>query len=54
MTTVGVIGLGDIGLGVANAVVRAGLDLGVCDLRAEVTEQFATSAHVAGEPRPPG
>ncbi len=33
VTTAGVIGLGDIGQGVADAVVRAGLDLGVCDLR---------------------
>ena len=37
MTTVGVIGLGDIGRGVADAVGRAGLDLAVCDLRAEAT-----------------
>jgi 3-hydroxyisobutyrate dehydrogenase-like beta-hydroxyacid dehydrogenase len=50
VTTVGVIGLGDIGLGVANAVARAGLDLGVCDLRTEVTEPFAASSHVAASP----
>ena len=43
----GVIGLGDIGRGVANAVVRAGLDLVVCDLRAEATAAFETTAHVA-------
>ena len=50
VTTVGVIGLGDIGRGVADAVRRAGLDLGVCDLRAEVTAPFAPSAHVAATP----
>jgi 3-hydroxyisobutyrate dehydrogenase len=50
MTTVGVIGLGDIGRGVADAVGRAGLELGVCDLRAEVTAPFAPSARVAATP----
>jgi len=50
MTTVGVIGLGDIGRGVADAVGRAGLELGVCDLSAEVTAFFAPTAHVAATP----
>jgi 3-hydroxyisobutyrate dehydrogenase len=50
VTTVGVIGLGDIGRGVADSVVRAGLDLGVCDLRAEVTDLFAASSHVTATP----
>ncbi len=50
MTTVGVIGLGDIGRGVADAVGRAGLDLGVCDLRAEATAPYAASAHIAATP----
>jgi 3-hydroxyisobutyrate dehydrogenase-like beta-hydroxyacid dehydrogenase len=48
VTTVGVIGLGDIGRGVAEAVVRAGLSLVVCDLRPEATAPFAANAHVAG------
>jgi 3-hydroxyisobutyrate dehydrogenase len=50
VTTVGVIGLGDIGRGVADAVVRARLPLVVCDLRAEATTAFETTAHVAGTP----
>jgi 3-hydroxyisobutyrate dehydrogenase len=50
MTTVGVIGLGDIGRGVADAVARAGLDLVVCDLRREATDPFAGRAHVAASP----
>jgi len=50
VTTVGVIGLGDIGRGVADAVLRAGLNLVVCDLRPEATAPFAASAHVAGTP----
>ena len=49
-TTVGVIGLGDIGRGVADAVVRAGLNLVVCDLRPEATAPFEAKAHVAGTP----
>jgi len=50
VTTVGVIGLGDIGRGVAEAVVRAGLGLVVCDLRPEATGRFSTTARVAGSP----
>jgi 3-hydroxyisobutyrate dehydrogenase-like beta-hydroxyacid dehydrogenase len=50
VTTVGVIGLGDIGRGVADAVARAGLGLGVCDLRAEVTAPYAASSLVAAVP----
>jgi 3-hydroxyisobutyrate dehydrogenase len=50
VTTVGVIGLGDIGRGVADAVRRAGMDLGVCDLRAEVTAPYAASSLVASAP----
>jgi 3-hydroxyisobutyrate dehydrogenase len=50
VTTVGVIGLGDIGRGVANAVLRAGLDLAVCDLRSEATAAFEATAHVAATP----
>jgi 3-hydroxyisobutyrate dehydrogenase-like beta-hydroxyacid dehydrogenase len=50
VTTVGVIGLGDIGRGVADALVRAGLPLVVCDLRAEATAPFQESSHVAPSP----
>jgi 3-hydroxyisobutyrate dehydrogenase-like beta-hydroxyacid dehydrogenase len=49
-TTVGVIGLGDIGRGVADAVVAAGMILAVCDLRPEATAPFEGKAHVAGTP----
>ena len=41
MTTVGVIGLGDIGNGVADGWSRPGIDLVVCDLRPEATAAFA-------------
>jgi len=50
VTTVGVIGLGDIGRGVADAVLRAGLPLVVCDVRPEATAPYATQAHVAPTP----
>jgi 3-hydroxyisobutyrate dehydrogenase len=45
--TVGVIGLGDIGGGVAAGLVRAGVDLVVCDIRPESTAPFAEMARVA-------
>ncbi len=45
--TVGVIGLGAIGNGVATSVLRAGLPLVVCDVRAEATERYADRALVA-------
>jgi 3-hydroxyisobutyrate dehydrogenase-like beta-hydroxyacid dehydrogenase len=48
--TVGVIGLGDIGSGVAAGLVRAGADLVVCDIRAESTAPFAETARVASDP----
>ena len=50
VTTVGVVGLGDIGRGVAEAVGRAGFGLGVCDKRAEITAPFEGSARVAATP----
>jgi 3-hydroxyisobutyrate dehydrogenase len=50
VTTVGVVGLGDIGRGVADAVLRGGLDLVVCDLRAEARAPFEGRAHVAATP----
>ncbi|HEY7946159.1 MAG TPA: NAD(P)-dependent oxidoreductase [Acidimicrobiales bacterium] len=48
--TVGVIGLGDIGSGVAKGLGRAGIDLVVCDVRPESTAPFADRARVAADP----
>jgi 3-hydroxyisobutyrate dehydrogenase-like beta-hydroxyacid dehydrogenase len=48
--TVGVIGLGDIGRGVATNVARAGLGLVVSDVRQEATEAFAGTARIAATP----
>jgi 3-hydroxyisobutyrate dehydrogenase-like beta-hydroxyacid dehydrogenase len=48
--TVGVIGLGDIGRGVAQGLVRAGIDLVVCDIRPESTAPFAPMARIATDP----
>ena len=45
---VGVIGLGSLGDGMARSVLRAGLPLVVCDVRAEATEGYAGDAEVAG------
>ena len=50
MTTAGVIGLGDIGKGVAEAMVQAEIDLVVCDLRPEATARFAQVAEVVETP----
>ncbi|HXW32733.1 MAG TPA: NAD(P)-binding domain-containing protein, partial [Acidimicrobiales bacterium] len=47
---VGVIGLGEIGRGVAEGVLRAGLDLVVCDVLTEATAGFAGRAGIAGGP----
>jgi 3-hydroxyisobutyrate dehydrogenase len=49
-TVVGVIGLGDIGDGVATSLLAAGFPLVVCDLRTEVTDRYADKATVAGSP----
>ncbi len=48
--TVGVIGLGDIGSGVATGLARAGVDLVVCDIRPESTAPFADTVRVASDP----
>jgi 3-hydroxyisobutyrate dehydrogenase-like beta-hydroxyacid dehydrogenase len=48
--TVGVIGLGDIGNGVATSVLREGLPLVVCDVRTEATDKYADTATVASSP----
>jgi len=50
VTTAGVIGLGDIGKGVAEAMVQAEIDLVVCDLRPEATARFAQVAEVVETP----
>jgi 3-hydroxyisobutyrate dehydrogenase len=50
VTTVGVIGLGDIGGGAATSVAAAGLDLVVCDLREEATARFAEVGSIAPSP----
>ncbi|HLX88182.1 MAG TPA: NAD(P)-binding domain-containing protein, partial [Acidimicrobiales bacterium] len=49
-TRAGVIGLGDIGKGVAGALARAGVGLTVCDIRPEAVEPFAAQARVAADP----
>ncbi len=48
--SVGVIGLGDIGNGVATSLVREGFPLVVCDVRPEATDPYADSATVASSP----
>ena len=48
--TIGVIGLGTIGGGIANNVHAAGLPLVVCDVRAEATDRHTAYAKVAGSP----
>jgi 3-hydroxyisobutyrate dehydrogenase len=48
--TVGVIGLGAIGDGVATSVLRQGLPLVVCDVRPEATEKYQDRAEVASSP----
>jgi 3-hydroxyisobutyrate dehydrogenase-like beta-hydroxyacid dehydrogenase len=50
-TRVGVIGLGDIGRGVASNFERAGFELSVCDLRPEATAHFEGRARIAENPR---
>ena len=47
---VGVIGLGDIGRGVASSLLREGFPLVVCDVRPEATEPYADTASVAATP----
>jgi len=46
----GVIGLGDIGAGVAGALRAAGVALTVCDVRPEATAPFATDCRLAASP----
>ncbi|WP_236187210.1 L-threonate dehydrogenase [Pseudomonas protegens] len=44
---VGVIGLGAMGLGIARSLLRSGFKVHACDVRSEVTEQFASEGGVA-------
>ena len=53
-TTVGVIGLGTIGAGVAGALARSPLRLVVHDVRPEATAPFASQAKVAEDPHAVG
>ncbi|HVB90957.1 MAG TPA: NAD(P)-dependent oxidoreductase [Acidimicrobiales bacterium] len=46
----GVIGLGDIGRGLADNLIRAGVTLSVCDIRPEATDPYGDGAHVASSP----
>jgi len=46
----GVIGLGDIGRGLASNLMDAGVALSVCDVLAEATEPYREGAHVATSP----
>lgn len=48
--TIGVIGLGAIGDGVATSVRAAGLPLVVCDVRTEATDRHADHATIAATP----
>jgi 3-hydroxyisobutyrate dehydrogenase-like beta-hydroxyacid dehydrogenase len=50
MPTAGVIGLGDIGRGLADNLQRAGVALSVCDIREEATAPYAAGSHVAATP----
>jgi 3-hydroxyisobutyrate dehydrogenase-like beta-hydroxyacid dehydrogenase len=45
-----VIGLGDIGGGVAGTLLGAGVDLTVCDVRTEALDRFAEGARVTTSP----
>ncbi len=46
----GVIGLGDMGRGLASSLLQAGVRLSVCDVREEATAPFREGAHVAATP----
>jgi 3-hydroxyisobutyrate dehydrogenase len=47
---VGIIGLGDMGGGLATSLIRAGLPVTVSDVRPDATEPFRKGAHVAATP----
>ncbi len=47
---VGVVGLGEIGRGLAGTLLRAGASVTVCDVRPDATAPFADRARVATSP----
>src|SRR5580704_9071194 len=47
---VGVVGLGQIGRGLATTLLRAGADVTVCDVQPDATAPFADRARVATSP----
>jgi 3-hydroxyisobutyrate dehydrogenase-like beta-hydroxyacid dehydrogenase len=47
---VGVVGLGEIGGGLASNLLRAGVELSVCDVRDEATAPYREGAYVAASP----
>lgn len=47
MAKVGVIGLGSMGLGVANTLLKKGFEVHACDVRQDVVENFARGGGVA-------
>jgi 3-hydroxyisobutyrate dehydrogenase-like beta-hydroxyacid dehydrogenase len=49
--SVGVVGLGEIGGGIAGNLMKAGVTLSVCDIREEATAPYREGAHVAASPR---
>jgi 3-hydroxyisobutyrate dehydrogenase-like beta-hydroxyacid dehydrogenase len=50
LPTVGIIGLGIMGKGIASNLLAAGFPVVVCDLRPEATEPFAPNATIASSP----
>jgi len=47
----GVVGLGEIGGGLAGNLLKAGVTLSVCDIRPQATEPYREKARVAASPR---
>jgi 3-hydroxyisobutyrate dehydrogenase len=47
----GVVGLGEIGGGIAGNLMKAGVTLSVCDIREEATAPYRDGARVAASPR---
>jgi 3-hydroxyisobutyrate dehydrogenase len=47
----GVVGLGEIGGGIAGNLMKAGVTLSVCDIRKEATAPYREGARVAASPR---
>jgi 3-hydroxyisobutyrate dehydrogenase-like beta-hydroxyacid dehydrogenase len=47
----GVVGLGEIGGGIAGNLMKAGVTLSVCDIREKATAAYQEGAHVAASPR---